>query len=300
MHEDTFGDVLLRAAGLMTQAHRELEGLRGLLQRLPPEEQALTRALGEGLDRLEEVLRDLATPRSEWPAEPRGSSLSSPVVDPAHILREEAERQRLARALSKGPAQILANAVVELDSTLPLVEASAQVQDGLRQLRDELEQGLSQLQWLIWELEPPAVLRDLGLGAALERLTEQFHRRTSLPVRLAGLEWLPEGLPYTVELALLRIVQEALENVHQHAEAREVRVAATRREEGLELSVEDDGRGFLQRLPVPSWGLVSMQDWADLVGARLSIRSGPGHGTRVTALLPRDLLEAMGLGLSAP
>ncbi|MGQ9594755.1 MAG: sensor histidine kinase [Anaerolineae bacterium] len=300
MHEDTFGNVLLRAAGLMTQAHRELEGLRVLLRRLPSDEHALARALGDGLDRLEGVLRDLISLGAEWPAEPREPSVPSSSVDPAHILREEAERQRLAKALSKGPAQLLANAVVELDSTLPLVEAPAQVREGLRQLRDELEQGLSQLQWLIWELEPPAALQDLGLGAALERLTEQFHRRTRLPVRSAGLERLPEGLPYTVELALLRIVQEALENVHQHAEAREVRVGIAWREEGLELTVEDDGRGFLQRLPVPSLGLVSMQDWADFVGARLRIRSEPGRGTRVTVLLPRDLLEAMGLGLPAP
>ncbi len=300
MHEGPFQDVLLRTAGLMGQVHRELEGLRGLLRRLPPGEHTLARALGEGLDRLEEALRNLADLGAEWPAEPREPPTAFPAVDPAHILREEAERQRLAKALSEGPAQLLANAVVELDSTLPLVEAPVQVQEGLRQLRDELEEGLSRLRWLIWELEPPTALRDLGLGAALERLVEQFCRWRRLSVRLVGLECLPDGLPYTVELALFRIVQEALENVYQHAEAREVLVGATWREEGLELSVEDDGLGFQQRLPVPSLGLVSMQDWADLVGARLRIRSGPGHGTRVMVLLPRDLLESMGLGLPSP
>ncbi|MGC8837875.1 MAG: sensor histidine kinase [Anaerolineae bacterium] len=299
MHQGAFHDVLLRTAGLMAQAHRELEGLRDLLRRLPPEAGPLARALGEGLDRVEEILRRLTTLEAEWPAEPQEPPAAASSVDPAHVLREEEERQRLARALAKGPAQLLANAVVELDSTLPLVEAPAQVKDGLRQLRDELEEGLSRLRWLIWELEPPVILRDLGLGEALRRLAEQFHRQTGIPVRPVGLERLPDALPYTVELALFRIVQEALENVHQHAEARGVQIAAAWGEKGLELSVEDDGRGFQHRLPVPSLGLISMQDWADLVGARLSIRSGPGQGTRVTVLLPSDLLEAMGVGLSA-
>jgi len=298
VHEGAFHDVLLRTAGLMAQARRELEGLRGLLRRLPPEEHALARALGEGLDRMEEVLRRLAALGAEWPAEPREPPASS-AVDPAHVLREEEERQRLAKALAEGPAQLLANAVVELESTLPLVEAPAQVQSGLRQLRDELEEGLARLRWLIWELEPPTVLRDLGLGPALERLAEQFHRQTGIPVRPVGLERLPDALPYTVELALFRIVQEALENVHQHAKARGVQMVAAWGAEGLELAVEDDGRGFQQRLPVPSLGLISMQDWADLVGARLSIRSGPGQGTKVKVLLPSDLLEAMGVSLPA-
>lgn len=201
----------------------------------------------------------------------------------------------MAKALSEGPAQLLANAVVELDSTLPLVEAPGPVKGGLRLLRDELEEGLTRLRWLIWGLEPPTALQDLGLGAALERLAEQFHRRTGIPVQPAGLERLPDALPYTVELGLFRIVQEALENVYRHAEAHKVQVVATWGEEGLELAVEDDGRGFQQRLPVPSLGLISMQDWADLIGARLNIRSRSGQGTRVMVLLPRDLLEAMGM-----
>lgn len=299
MHDDALDDVLLRTASLMAQAHRELEGLRHLLRRLPPGESALARALGEGLDRVAEVLNHLALVEAELPSEPREPPAAFPVSDPVHILREEEERQRLAKALGDGPAQLLANAVVELDSTLPLVEAPTRVKEGLRQLRDELEEGLSRLRWLIWELEPPAALQDLGLAAALERLAEQFHTQTGIPIQSAGLERLPEALPYTVELALFRIVQEALKNVHRHAEARNVQIVAAWVDEGLSLTVEDDGRGFQQKLPVPSLGLISMQDWADLVGAWLSIRSRPGQGTRVAVLLPRGLLEAMGVALSA-
>lgn len=299
MDEDALDDVSLRAASLMARARRELEGLRHLLRRLPPGESALAHALGEGLDRVEEVLNHLAVVEAELTSEPPEPPSASPISDTVHILREEEERQRLAKALGNGTAQLLANAVVELDSTLPLVEAPAQVKEGLRQLRDELEEGLSRLRWLIWELEPPTALQDLGLAAALERLAEQFHTQTGISIQSAGLERLPEALPYTVELALFRIVQEALENVHRHAEARKVQIVAAWVDQGLSLTVEDDGRGFQHKLPVPSLGLISMQDWADLVGAWLSIRSRPGHGTRVAVLLPRGLLEAMGIELSA-
>lgn len=295
MHEGAFQDVLLRTAGLIAQAHGELEGLRGLLRRLPPEEGSLAHALREGLERLEEVLRRLTDLAAEWPTEPRELSPAPSVPDPALILREEEERRRLAKALSEGPAQLLANAVVELDSTLPLVEALSPIKGGLRLLRDELEEGLTRLRWLILGLEPPTALQDLGLGLALERLGEQFHRRTGISVQSVGLERLPDALPYAVELGLFRILQEALENVHRHAEAHKVQMVVTWGEEGLELMVEDDGRGFQQRLPVPSLGLISMQDWADLIGARLNIRSRSGRGTRVMVLLPRDLLEAMGV-----
>lgn len=299
MQEGSFHDILLRTAGIVAQMRRETQGLRGLLRRLPPEAGPLVHALGKGLDRMEQALSELTALWADLPAEVREPPVAPLSLDPAHILREEAEHQRLAKSLGEGPAQLLANAVVEMDAILPLLQAPKEVAKGLRQLRDELDEGLFQLRWLIWELEPPTTLRDLGLGATLEQFAQRFHRRTGIPVVCEGVEQLPDALPYTMELALFRIVQEALQNVYQHAKASQVWLGVAWTGEGLQLSVADDGRGFPQRLPSPSLGLISMQDRADLIGARLSVRSGPGLGTRVVVLLPRDLLEAMGVDLPA-
>jgi len=290
MQETNLHNVLLRTAGLIHQMRREIENLTDLLHRHPPAERTVAHGLQRGIERLDHSLQQLTELWSELPGHAQEPQGGTPAVDPATILREELERQRLAKALGETPGQILANAVVELDATLPLVQAPPQVEEGLRLLRDELDAGLGELRWLIWELDPPSALKDLGLGPALQQYAQRFQERTGIATRLEGLEALPSGLPYVLELAAFRVVQEALKNVHLHAEATEVALAVTQSDDALEIAVVDNGRGFQERLPSHSLGLISMQDRADLIGATLSIRSSPGRGTKVTLRIPYSQL----------
>lgn len=286
MQDADLHDVLLRTAGLIHQMRRELENLETLLKRPPLAEVPTVHTLRQSVEGLDNSLAELVHLWQSLPdtiREPQGERAA---VDPAAILREESEHQRIAAALAKGPGQVLANAVVELDSILPLPQPLPQVEEGLRRLRDELQQSLAHLRWLIWQLEPPPTLKDLGLGPTLEQFAQQFQTHTGIPVRLDGLGHFPPGLPYTMELALFRIVQEALQNVHLHAQATEVALAVAQEPDALELTVQDNGRGFRERLPSSSLGLISMQDRADLLGATLSIRSSPGRGTRVALRIP--------------
>jgi signal transduction histidine kinase len=100
-------------------------------------------------------------------------------------------------------------------------------------------------------------------------------------------------LPPHVEVALYRIVQEAFQNVVKHAGATRVDLRLGRDDEGVRLVVADDGRGFDEHLPGAtgnrhSYGLLGIQERAELIGARVTVESGPDRGTTVEVLLPQS------------
>jgi two-component system sensor histidine kinase DegS len=93
------------------------------------------------------------------------------------------------------------------------------------------------------------------------------------------------------ESQLFRVVQEALTNVAKHAAARRVWVRLTPGRQHLTLSVRDDGRGFIvghvaAGPAAGGYGLKSMADRVRLLGGVLRVRSQPGQGTTVTAIVP--------------
>jgi len=92
-----------------------------------------------------------------------------------------------------------------------------------------------------------------------------------------------ERLPIPVENELLRILQEALNNVDRHAKAESVEVIWDANDEEYELAVRDDGRGFdlARGVRDSAYGLVGMRERADVIGARIDIESQPGAGTTV-------------------
>lgn len=137
----------------------------------------------------------------------------------------------------------------------------------------------------------PTALEDVGLVPALERLVADWGRQTTVPAAFAS-SGLEQGrFPRPVEVALFRVVQEALTNVQKHADATQVSVIIEPRGNQIVLIVEDDGRGFAadaalgdpgqQRL-----GLLGMRERLARVGGTLEIESSPGSGTSVFARIP--------------
>ena len=101
-------------------------------------------------------------------------------------------------------------------------------------------------------------------------------------------------LPRESDIVLYRIVQEALQNAHKYARGAQVVVRLSHRDGMLHLSIRDDGPGFdphevARRAGRSNWGLMSMRERAELIGARFSVASSPGHGTEVTVSLPVDV-----------
>jgi two-component system sensor histidine kinase DegS len=98
-------------------------------------------------------------------------------------------------------------------------------------------------------------------------------------------------LPNETEIVLYRIVQESLQNAHKHARSAPVHVTLAVRKGQLQLTVRDEGPGFdprevARRAGRESWGLTSMRERADLVGASFLVTTRPGHGTEVSVSLP--------------
>ena len=137
----------------------------------------------------------------------------------------------------------------------------------------------------------PSILRR-GLTPAVQSLGDQFE--AALPIRMDVDDDLmnkersdSDLVPEQVRLAAYRIAENALSNVLKHAGAKEVVVTlGLQGEEGLRLSVRDDGQGFDVEEASDGLGLGTVQDYADVVGGKCVIRSAPGEGTEVTATLP--------------
>lgn len=130
----------------------------------------------------------------------------------------------------------------------------------------------------------PTMLDDLGLGPSIESLAR------SLPVPEVQLDLSAVDLPPHVEVALYRITQEALQNVVKHAGATSVLVRLATDADGVRLMVADDGRGFAEESTGAqvrrTYGMGSIRERAELIGARLTLESHPGKGTTLEVLVP--------------
>jgi signal transduction histidine kinase len=129
-----------------------------------------------------------------------------------------------------------------------------------------------------------------GLTAMLEDFAAQFSQLGNVPVEVVvapGVESLP--LTTEAELQLLRIVQEALTNVRKHASATQARVSLRINDGVLELTVGDNGKGFdVEDYGLnhrSRFGLSTMRERAEAIGAEFNLDSEPGAGTRVTVRL---------------
>jgi signal transduction histidine kinase len=134
----------------------------------------------------------------------------------------------------------------------------------------------------------PAVLDHLGLREAIQWEATKFEARTGIRCRVAW-SLKQEPADRTRQLAMFRILQEALTNVARHAHAGAVRIAVRERGRTMRLTIRDNGRGITsaERSSVESIGLLGMTERARLLGGRLSIAGAPGRGTTITAHVPR-------------
>src|SRR5213594_70997 len=206
----------------------------------------------------------------------------------------EAERERLYRDVHDGPAQVLANAIFEVEYLERIAErAPAEVRQTLRtelsNLKGQFRSSLDSVRAMIYDLRPPE-LTELGLAEAIRNYASEWQTRCGIKVS-SQLDLKDTGLTPMAELAVYRVMQEALQNVHKHAHASAVGMAWSRANESWVLHVTDDGIGFdlvKAARHKKSVGLLSMRERAELIGGSLQIQSTPGKGTAVTLLLPTE------------
>jgi signal transduction histidine kinase len=205
---------------------------------------------------------------------------------------QEAERQRLARDLHDEAGHALTAAVLRLD-----LEIAKQLDDSaaivaLNRAREQLVECAQTLHSIAFNLRP-RILEDFGLHAALRSLARHNteHSELQVSVEISGDIW---TLAEMEELAILRVVQEALTNSQKHAGASRVEISLHYKARWLTLRIEDDGVGFVPRSPGSpakrervSMGIHGMRERIELLNGTFEIGAGPSGGTLVSAVLPR-------------
>jgi len=160
----------------------------------------------------------------------------------------------------------------------------------LEELETLIEQTINDLRRTTRALRP-IYLEDLGLVAALEMLARETGQGSGQPVEFSS-SGSERRLPPEVELALYRMVQEALNNAVHHAQARRITVCIDFSTPNPVLEIFDDGKGFevpktpAEFAPQGHFGLLGLYERAELIGAHLEIKSSTGKGTHLWIHLP--------------
>ena len=200
------------------------------------------------------------------------------------VRAQEQERRRLARELHDETGQALASILLGLRSAEDASDLAAQ-REAVARLRELVVTTLHDVRRLAVELRPTA-LDDFGLVPALERLAESFREGSGVELEVES-RLGEERLAGEIETAVYRIVQEALTNVLKHAGAKHVSILLTRKNEGVSVVIEDDGRGFHPGETDESrLGLAGMRERVNLLDGALAIESSPGKGTTLVVSVP--------------
>jgi two-component system sensor histidine kinase DegS len=202
---------------------------------------------------------------------------------------QESERSRLAQEVHDGPAQVLSNAIFQVEYIDRVIDTDgAAARTELRFLRDLLRRELGSVRTFITQLRPP-VLDELGLDGAISDAVGRMTALTGLAIT-ADLMGPADGLTATQQMVALRILQEALQNVRKHGAASAATVASAIDGGDWVLTVRDNGRGFdvgaVAARGRRNFGLQFMRERAELIGAQFEVHSRPDGGTLVRLAIP--------------
>lgn len=201
------------------------------------------------------------------------------------IKGQEEERARIARELHDTVAQ-------DLRYCRNLAE-KFKGEEG-EQISRLLEKSLSNVRNMSYNLAPPDVIRN-DLAANVLNLAQNFRERSDVEFRLTIPDQLESSfLSEEQNLNLYRIIQEALSNIIKHAEASEVTLLVRNENgdepKGIYIFISDDGKGFdIQQVSARGtdgnhFGLVGMNERAELIGAKLVVDTHEGEGTQITVI----------------
>jgi len=206
------------------------------------------------------------------------------------VAREE-ERARVARELHDELGQVLTSLKLEFMWLVDELRRNdpkpgIQLVNKLQSLIGLIELGIQTVRQIAGDLRP-AMLDHLGLKEAIQWEATKFEQRTGIRCRLS---WAlkHEFSDRARQLAMFRILQEALTNVARHAHAGAVRIGLRQRGKMVTLTIRDNGRGITKTeiASVESIGLLGMNERARLLGGRVSIAGLRGRGTTVTVNVP--------------
>ncbi len=195
------------------------------------------------------------------------------------------ERARLSRELHDGLTQDLWLAKLKIGRLTSVVGGDPEVGALIDEATSAIDRGLAEAHQAVMAMRIAAAT-DGSFSQLLVRYAEDVEDRFGLRVQVSAEPALP-ALGTRTQAELLRIAQEALTNVHRHAQARTVHVGVRHEGDDVVLSVTDDGVGFEVHDPRPTdFGLLAMRERAAMIGGTLTISSAAGRGTRVEVRAP--------------
>jgi two-component system sensor histidine kinase DegS len=210
----------------------------------------------------------------------------------------ENERRRLSRDMHDGPAQTLAHVLIRADLIEKIYQhngAEAAFEE-IHRLRTLIRDGLADIRRIIYDLRP-MTLDDLGFVPTLERYLRHIQEISNIPVHFNYLGG-GERIDSTYEVAVFRIVQEAVQNAVKHSKASDIRIIIEQYQHSVRIHVKDNGVGFDFDSTVAScdesFGLVGMRERIELIDGEFEIETQPGKGTVIKVKIPIEESEARG------
>jgi signal transduction histidine kinase len=198
------------------------------------------------------------------------------------VSAQEEERRNLSRELHDEVGQAMSAMLIEL-GRLETASDSETRSERLASVRRMAEANVGTVRNMALLLRP-SMLDDLGLVAALRWQAREVTRRSGLKVKMIADE-ITEDLPDAYRTCLYRVVQEALNNCAKHSQATQVRVVVHRDQDGLAVTVQDDGSGF-EPGQEKGMGLLGMEERVVRLGGQFSVESKPNSGTVLRIYFP--------------
>lgn len=205
------------------------------------------------------------------------------------IEAQEDERRKISREIHDGPAQMLANILLRselVDRTFregSTNEALTEIQD----VRKMIRSSLFEVRRIIYDLRP-MTLDDLGLIPTIRKYTATTAEYNDIEIEFTSLGK-EERLYQRYEIAVFRLLQEAIQNAIKHAEANLINVKIEIGERLLTIVVKDNGKGFDPDLKNDkSFGLIGMKERVEMLDGTLTIDSAIGNGTTIFIKIPLE------------
>lgn len=209
------------------------------------------------------------------------------------IQAQEEERQRVAREIHDGPAQSMSNAVMKAEICERIIDVDLErTRAELKVLKSVVRDSLKDIRQIIYNLRPMS-LDDLGLIPTLQRYITTFIDLTGINISFKNRGCF-DDINNIVSLTSFRLVQEGLNNIAKHSEAKNAAVNLEVINEKIKIYIIDDGKGFEKNQKKDSneysnssgFGLMGMNERVNLLNGNLEIDSSPGKGTRIMISIP--------------
>jgi PAS domain S-box-containing protein len=197
---------------------------------------------------------------------------------------QEREKRRIAKELHDGIGQMLFGAKMHLESLKQKVDGQDNIRNTVIEIEVELKDIIAEVRAISRRLRP-SILDDFGLIPALNQLFEQFQNSTSVEFKIKLIEP-SKRLSSRAEVAIYRIIQEAINNAVRHGQSSIIWIHFEEKGANTELIIRDNGGGFNTGNHEIGHGIKNMQERAETIGGQFEMSSVERRGTVVKAVIP--------------